>query len=90
MHNSVSTMSNFLTLRVLRDLADGPTIAYTLQQKYQKLKFCQGSGSAYNALRCLCDNGYAHKEKIGFRNRYFITTQGLELLEYFQFDRDKN
>ncbi len=82
-------MSNFLTLRVLRDLADGPTIGYTLQQKYKHLKFCRGSGSAYNALRCLCDNGYAQKEKIGVRNRYFITTRGMKILEYFQFDRDK-
>ncbi len=81
-------MSSFLIVRTLRDLADGPVIAYSLQQKYEDLNFCRGNASVYNTLHSLCLDGYAHSEKIGNRKQYFISPKGLEVLEYFQFNRD--
>ena len=76
-----------LTLRILRDLADGPSIAWPLQKKYERLKLARGNASVYNALSNLCRLGYAKKSKIDGHNYYFITPSGIQLLEEFQFSR---
>lgn len=80
-----------LALRILKDLHPdnfGPSIAYTLQRKYQAAG-C-GTASVYNALKSLCDDGFVCKlQNSSGKNKYSLSPSGYALLLEFQITQPK-